>query len=526
MQELLNRWAGWAGLALLVIASMIYGVRGVADLGFWIPFALAVGCLGLYLSHHFDELKEAVSSRKTRMGANSVFLSVAALAIASLLLAIVNNHDVSWDLSKDKVHTLSDETRTVVKGLTQEVHVYAFFDPSGGQQARFEDLLRRVKAVNPAMFSYEFVNLNRNPQLAQQYSVRSYGTSVLVAGALDAPGGRNESINSAKEEDLVNALLKLSSTGIKTLYMVTGHGEASLEDSGPTGASELKKAFGNAAFDVVEINLATSGAIPADAAALILAGPKVDYPQPEVAVLRNWMAGGGRVIVALDPRTRVPNLTKFVDDSGIVLGNDIVVDPIMRLFGSDPIAPLASTFDPNHPITKDMRSGQQQLVFPLTQSVYLKDKLPAGVGGTVLATSNPTAWAYKGQGNRIPGKMGPGDQAGPIKLAAAVEGSGTVYGPAPVSATGKSFRLVVYGTSRLLTNDGIALYNNQDLTINSARWMADDEKRISIAAREEENQPLMLERSRMVLMWWMIILLPLATLGLGLLVILRRRRVA
>lgn len=524
MQELLNRWAGWAGLGLVLLASIIYGVRGIADVAFWIPFAISLALLGLYLSRHFDDVKAAVTSRKTRMGANSVFLGVAALAIAALLLAIINNHDVTWDLSKGKVHTLSDETRNVVQGLSEEVHLYAFYDVSGGQQAPFEDLLRRVKAVNPQKFTYEFVNLNKNPLLAQQYSVRSYGTSVLVAGPLDAPGSRNETINTAKEEDLVNALLKLSSTGTKVIYVLTGHDEASLQDSGPTGASELKKAFGNANFDVKELNLAKDGSIPADAAALILAGPKTDYLLQEVALLRTWMAAGGRLIVAVDPRTHVPNVVKLINDGGIQLGNDIVVDPIMRLFGGQEIAPLASTFDATHPVTKDMRSGQQQLIFPLTQSVSLKDKLPEGVGGAVLATSNPTAWAYKGQGNRIPGKPGPGDQAGPIKLVAATEGGGNVFGP--VSGTAKSFRLVTYGTSRLMTNDGIAMYNNQDLTVNSARWLADDEKRISIAAKEEENQPLILERSRMAMIWWVIILLPFSTLGLGLLVVLRRRRVA
>ena len=517
MQDLLNRWAGWAGLALSILASAAYGVRGVADLAFWIPFGFALLLLGLFLSRHFSEVKAAVTSRKTRLGANSVFLALAALAIASLLLAIINNHDVSWDLSKGKVHTLSDEAEKAVRGLDQEVQVLAFFDPSGGQQQAYESLLKNFKKLNPEKFSYEFVNLNKNPLVAQKYSIRSYGTSVLVCGE------RNESINSTTEEDLVNALLKLGSTGTKSVYLLTGHGEASVSDSGPSGASELKKALGNATFNVVEINLATGGKIPDDAAAVIMAGPKVDYLTAELEYLRDWLSKGGRLIMALDPRTRLPNLVKLADDAGIRLGNDIVVDPIMRLFGSDPIAPLASTFDATHPVTKDMHSGQQQLIFPLSQTVLLKDKMPDGVGGAVLATSNPTAWAYRGQGNKLPSKPGPGDQAGPVKLAAAVEGGGAAF---KKGATGRNFRLVVYGTSRLLSNDGIALYNNQDLTVNSARWLADDEKRISIAAKKEESQPLLLDRGRIALLWWLIILLPFGVLATGLGVVLRRRREA
>jgi hypothetical protein len=522
MLDHLKRWSGWLGLGFLLLASIIYGVEGVANAGLWVPLGLSLLALGYFLSQNFEQVVNSLASRKTRLGANSVFLVLAAVTISALILAIVNNHDASLDLTKNKLHTLSDETTKVVQGLDQPVHVFAFYEPNGSGQQEFEDLLSRVRALNPGKFSYEFVNLNKKPMLAQQYSVRSYGTSVFVAGDPDSPQARNETINTPKEEDLVNALLKLSSSGSKVIYMLGGHGEVSLEDSGPSGASELKKAFGNANFELRELNLAVAGSVSNDAAALIIAGPKVDYVQPEVQLLKLWLGNGGRMIVALDPRINLPNLKGMVEQSGIVLGNDIVVDPIMRIFGNDPIAPIASTFDTEHPITKDMHPGQQQLVFPLTQSVGLKEKLPDGAGGAVLATSNPTAWAYRGSGNRIPGKPGPGDQAGPIKLAAAVEGTGNLY--APGVAGSKDFRLVVFGTSHLLSNDGIGLYNNQDIGINSARWLADDEKRISIEAKEAESQPLILDRGRMFLIGIILLLLPLGIAFLGLVVVLRRRQ--
>jgi ABC-type uncharacterized transport system involved in gliding motility auxiliary subunit len=514
MQDMLNRWAGWAGLGMTLLASVIYGVNGVANASFWVPLALGLGLLGLYLSRNFGEVVASVTSRKARYGANSAFLVVAALAIAALALAIVNNHDFSWDLTQGKVNTLSDETVKAVSGLNQEVQVYAFFDAQ--QQGPFEELLRRVKALNPSKFNYEFVNPNKKPLLAQQYSVRNFGTSVLVSG------DKNETINSAKEEDLVNALVKLSSQGTKSLLLITGHGEANTADTGPAGASELKKALGNANFTEKDFNLARDGAIPADTAGIIIAGPQVDYLQPEIDALRAWLGQGGRLVVAINPRSKTPNLVKLVSDAGIVLGNDIVVDPIMRLFGSDPIAPISQTFDTAHPVTKDMQGGREQLIFPLTQSVGLKDKMPDRLSGSVLATSNPTAWAFRGAGNKLPNKPGPGDQPGPIKLAAAVEGPGAAMDPK--STATKNFRIVVYGTSQVMSNNGISMYNNQDLTLNSTRWLADDEKRISIAAKKEESQPMLLERGRLVLLWWSIILLPLAVLGAGIGVQWRRRR--
>lgn len=83
---------------------------------------------------------------------------------------------------------------------------------------------------------------------------------------------------------------------------------------------------------------------------------------------------------------------------------------------------------------------------------------------------------------------------------------------------------MVFGTSHLLSNDGIGLYNNQDIDMNSARWLADDEKRISIEAKEAESQPLMLDRGRMFLIGIILLLLPLGIAFLGLGVVLRRRQ--
>jgi ABC-type uncharacterized transport system involved in gliding motility auxiliary subunit len=520
MQDMIRRYAGWAGLALLLAASVDYGVGGQALWHFWTLFALALLGLGAYLFYERGQVLEALRSRKARAGANSVFLGAAALAIAALGMAIINNHDLSWDLTKNKVHTLSDETEKAMQGLSVQVKLFAFYEPN--QQPPFEELLRKAKKLNPSKFSYEFVNLNKKPLLAQQYSVRSYGTSVLVAGDPEAPGARSETINSSKEEDLVNALLKLSSTGTKAVYFLSGHGEANPSDTGPGGASELKKALEHATFSVKELNLAREGKVPADAAALILAGPKVDAPAAEAEALRAWLSSGGRLVAALDPRMRLPNFGRLLADAGVALGGDIVVDPIMRIFGADPVVPLASTFDNSHPVSSPMHSGQQ-MAFPLSQSVALKETLAGGVNGTVLATSNPTAWGYRGQGNQIPSKPSASDLKGPVKLAVALEGPGSVL---KAGAQGRNFRLVAYGTSHLLSNDGIGMYNNQDLTVNSARWLSDEEKKISIAARKEESQPLMLDRGRSALIWWSVLLLPLGILALGTGVLLRRRRMA
>jgi hypothetical protein len=186
---------------------------------------------------------------------------------------------------------------------------------------------------------------------------------------------------------------------------------------------------------------------------------------------------------------------------------------------------VIQSFDPNHPATKDLVQNQGQAIFPQTRTVGL-GKLPDGATGTVLAHSLGTAFGWTGTGNAAPGKPGPGDKKGPLDLMAAIDAPVKAFGGDAAAPADKRARLVVAGTSVLLSNSGVAAFNNQDLLVNSLRWLADEEKRIALAPKKAENSPLMLDRGRLQLVWWSFILMALAALGMGLLVTVSRRAAA
>lgn len=513
-----NKWLGLAGLLALIASAVLYTVRATADLAFWLPFGFGAAALAFVLFSNRREAFAILVSRKARYGANSVFLTLLVLVIAAFLQAIISNHDISWDLSKGKIHTISDEATKAVKNLAAPVEIYAFYAPGDPKAGEFEDLCKRMKKVNPSKFSYEFVDMNKNPLTAQKYAVRSLGTSVITAGNL------NESISSAKEEDLVNALLKVGSTSSKAIYVLSGHGEKFIEDQQSTGLSEFKKGLESSTFSVSALNISQGGKIPEDAAALVLAGPRSDYLVPELAILDEYLGRGGRLVIALDPRVKVAGLINWLKKAGIVVGNDVVVDfnPVNQLFGGSPIAPIIANFDSSHPITKDMAEQRVQMILPIGRSVGLSPSLPANTKGIVLARTFDTAWAYRGSSDKIPTKPTATDGKGPLAVAVAVEAEAKVF--APASAAAKPARLVVLGSSGFLANQGIAMFNNQDFAVNAVRWLADEEKRISIAPRNEEKVPLLLDNGSRTMIWWSLILLCLGTLALGITVTLRRKR--
>lgn len=514
--------AGWTGLILMLVAGVAYGVRGIADWTLWAPLGTGAALAAWWLTEFRQEAKAVVLERRTRQGANSAVLTLAVLAILVLLQAFINANDKSWDVSGDKQNTLSGELVNAVKNLDQKVEIKAFFGPEGREA--YEELLRRARLENPSKLSYEFLNPNKEGLLAKELGVRTFGTSVVQSG------DKRESINSTKEEDLLNAIVKVSSGTKKSVYLLTGHQEASPQDQQQFGLSALKLALDNATFMTKELNLAATGAkveVPSDAAALVVAGPRLDILAPELDAFTRFLGRGGRIFVALDPRQQTPGLKNWLGKAGVNLGDDIVVElsQYNQLMGLGPESALVQSFDRGHSATKDLASQGGMAVFTLARTASL-GKLPEGATGTVLAKSLPSAYAWRGTGNRPPAKPGPGDIKGPLDLMVAIESPLKAFGGDAASEA--KARLVVIGNSGALGNAWMANPStaNSALFLNSVRWLADEEKRISLPAKPKENNPIVLDAARASLIRWSMFFLLLGTLGTGILVARARKRAA
>ena len=506
-------WAGLAGLLFLVAGAAVYAVRGILDAASIVPLALALAGIGAYLTRHWKDARQALVSRRARFGANSVVLTLALLGIFAFGQAILGNHNQTWDFTANHANTLSDETQKVVQGLREPVKLYCFFAQQG--KADYETLLQRARDLNPGKLSFEFVDPNKHPLLAQQYSVKNFGTTVAVCG------DKNDLITGSTEEDLVNAIVKVSSGGSKTVYFTQGHNELNLGSQDPDGGSGIQKALENSNYAVKSVNLVQTMAVPPDCSVLVVAGPQVDFPTQELDLVEQYLARGGKLLALVDPRRPLKNVRSFLASVGIRVDDDIVVDPLLRLFGGSPINPITSNFDPSSPLAKDTR---MQVVLPLTASVELEEKLPDGVTGNVVMRSNPTAWGYMGSSDNIPGKPGAKDLKGPVSLGVSVEVDPKVFGAGESSGTAKA-RVVAYGTSHVFANQALNYYNNQDLGLNSVRWLAEDENHISIAPKEQENTPLIVPAERMHFIWLLgLILLPGLVIATGVVVMIRRNR--
>ncbi len=484
---------------------------------------VGLACLLVYIFINFKHVQAQFSKRSVKYGTNVTIMILIVLGIAVLVEGISSQHNFQIDLTENKRFTLSAQTKKVLSALAEDVRVTAFFSLEQGSPQALEDVLRQYQSISSKL-SYEFVDPVKNPGRAKAYEIKSFGAIVLETTE------KQEKINESTEEALTNALVKLTRKGKKTVYFLKGHGEHSLDDVGEKGYNQVKKAVANENYEIKELLLMQQGSVPDDATVLVIAGPEKDLVPAEIETLNEYIQQGGKALFLIDP-DQASEMTTFLKNYGVLLGDDMIIDPFSRIFGAGYDIPVASAYQP-HPISENFNVAT---FFPVARSVQVAKELPDGVTGVTIASSSPQSW---GETNKAELQQGAvefndgSDLAGPVSLMAVItrevsevtetaesEDSGESAVPQP-----KKARLVVFGDSDFISNTYFGLSGNSDLFLNTVSWLAEEEDLIAIRAKDTASSPLMLGASQGRFAFFLsLILLPATIAGFGIMVFVKRR---
>jgi ABC-type uncharacterized transport system involved in gliding motility auxiliary subunit len=443
---------------------------------------LVVAAVAMSFDSIRDRIRSGGARRAGKYGSSAILGTVFGVAILGMLGFLSTRYSTRFDVSEAGVHTLSPQTQEILDGLEQDVHVTAFFTEAESPPIR--DLLDRY-AFASDRFDLRFVDPNAAPALVEELGLSTEDlASGVVRLALDS-GESTQVVAEFSEPAVTNALRKLVKSTGKTIYFLTGHNEREIEarpDADTTYAAgadtfgRAAEALRNETYRVEKLLLATRPDVPEDAAALIVAGPTRPLLPAEIAAIQRYVEGGGALFVAIDPRAQT-NLYDLLQGWGIVLGDDVIVDRALAVFGQA-TTPLAGEYDAEHPITSQLR---EPTLFPLVRSVELDAAADADF--TILAKTGRDSWAERDldvwrESGRA--EFGPNDLAGPVPIA--VAGSPRIArseeeGAADDASPG---RLVVFGDSDFATNEYIDALRNRDLFVNSINWLAGDVEQITI----------------------------------------------
>lgn len=493
---------GILGLIALLFAAFAYFVAAGFRPYVFINLIAGVFLIIMWISSGWSEVGTFVGQRSTKYGANAIIYSAIFVAILIAVNYLSNLHHRRLDMSEQNVYSLSKQSVQIVRNLKKPLKMYGFFQ--GGENPAARQLYEEYAYASPNV-TFQMVDPDRNPELAERYKVSALGSTHLQFGG---DNGQGTNVPEPTEEAITNAIIRVTKDTEKNICFLDGHGEADPNEAGDqNGYGTLKTSLEGEGFVIKKVLLATEAAVPADCTILAIAGPLKPLDPHEIDAIGKYLDNGGRALITL--RAPRPNnevdetvLVKLLGKWGIDAGNDVVVDQVTRLFAAPAlgVSPLVQSYG-DHPITRDFK---ERTIFPMARSVTPSAKPIEGLTITPLAMTGDTSWAetdIDGIFKRQEAKLDPADKRGPIDVADAIQTA------APKSGAGKETRIVVFGSTDAGNNQWVTQLFNRDFFVNSADWLSGEENQISIRPRQLRSSRFRLTADQFTIVFILSVLL-------------------
>jgi ABC-type uncharacterized transport system involved in gliding motility auxiliary subunit len=453
-----------------------------------------------------------LKARQTKYAAYATIYILVVIAAVVIANVLANRYNKSFDATSNKRYSLSDQTAKIIKGLKQNATITYF-----QQSTRFrdgKDLLDQYANLSPKVH-VDYVDPDKEPELARTAGIRNFGTAVVRVGA------RQEEAKSMTEEGITGAFIRDLKGNTRTVCFATGSGEHQVDNSDREGLSHFKDLLAKDNYEGKAVDLLQKAEVPGDCTTLVVAGPTRNYEQPEVEAIKKYVEDGGRALLMVDPPLKLGHseiadndeLSKLLQSWGVTPEKDLILDlnPIGQIAGLGPQVALVTSYS-SQPIVSELKGSATG--FPLSRSLEIKSTEKTSVeklfdsSSSSLATNNLSSPAID--------VRDPKNKKGPLTIAAA----GT-YNTGKPNQQG---RFVVVGNSSWAANRFIDFNGNSDLALNTINWLSSDEDLISIRPKESDDRRITMTQAQRN---WMILssqlILPLLVVVAGISVWWRRR---
>ncbi len=448
------------------------------------------------------------------------------LLIFGILILInffANRFFTRLDFTEDHEYTLSDATKSILKDLDGPVTVSAYFSedlpPDVAKVKKdLKDMLIEYNNASGGKIVYQFINPNKDQKTemeAQQAGIRPIMINVrerdqmkqqrAYLGAVLEYGGKKEIIpfiqpGSAMEFALSSNIKKLVVKQKPKVAFLQGNGEPPLSD-----LQQLNEQL-SILYDVVTYKMTDTTQIPSSYKTLVVIAP-TDTVKPEYfKQLDNFLATGGRILVALNRvkgnlqtaqgSSVSTGFENWLNKKGIDVENDFLIDAnsgnvmvrqqngmfIMNTPVKFPYLPIITKFA-DHPITK----GIESVMFPFASPIKITSK-DSSIHIVKLAVTSDKAGLEKPPVyfNVTKDWTQSDFPVSSLPVAVAVDGK---------LANNTYSKMVVFGDGDFATNgSGQSAQriqpDNVNLMANAIDWLSDDTGLIELRTKGISSRPI------------------------------------
>lgn len=441
---------------------------------------------------------------------------IAIVIFLNLIVGQLPSHVREFDLSDNKIYTVSDTSKEFLAGLDKDVEIVVLAE-ANTMDERISKFLDRYAALSGRIKVTE-VDPVAHPSAAESYGAAS---DSLVVRCADTGKSRTISFNDMitydqsyyymygqqyetgfdVEGQLTSALDYVTGDTGKTVYALSNHGESEL-------ASQVKSAIEKSNFTLSSVSLLLNGGVPDDCDLLLSYGATKDLTADELTLLQTYLNGGGRLMfLPGQTEEKLPNWETLLESYGLRLADGYVADTQRYYQQLGSMYAIAPVFSSESSITSAFSDKDLTLMLN-ARGMQQLDTLPENVTVTPFLETSSGGVAVTADGAQTPGTY---------LLGAVAEKAG---------ADGSTGRLTIISSASLVDEqilNTIPNGVNLDVFTNSLLNGFDDVSNISIPAKSLEPT---YNTVRNAGLWSLLFVavIPLAALVIGLVYWMRRRK--
>lgn len=231
--------------------------------------------------------------------AQSVISCIIGVSIIIFIAVLLNKNNFSktYDLTSDKINSLSDESNKFLESLSKKVQIICV--PSASPTEKYCE--NNSEIINIFAKKSKFIENIGNLEFSDTNMIQKFEPSGYSRFILITDTNKSEIEGAINENKLINGLINLIKFK-KTVYFLSGNGEPSIlsETNVDRSYSDIVSTLHAKSYDVKEWNI-KQGNLPEEARVLVAGDNNITYGEEVQNIIQNFIANGGNLVLIVNP---------------------------------------------------------------------------------------------------------------------------------------------------------------------------------------------------------------------------------
>lgn len=460
-----------------------------------------------------------------------VLVAIIICAYLAINFAIEKANIADLDLTKEKLYSISQETKDKLRNLDTDITISLY-----NMYSSVEDIVNQYARLNEHIKVEKVEDLLSKTQWKTEYGVTDTNEFLVIStkdrekmlqsyelATMDYSTYQQIDIT---EEKVTNAILDVTTKVKPKICFLTGHNMYA-----DAYFQYLQNAFTEEANEVEQLNLITAGKVPDDCKILVITALKEDIKEMERDRIIDYIKKGGEILLLLDPNledVKLTNFQKVLDEYGVSNSNGVILEGDSNKMVSGASNFVIATINNNSSITKNMTMDLNVCFINSGRlNIASEEELEKkNVTAEILATVSDKAFYRTDLQNTSQTKISSDESA-----------SGDIIGAMLTKKIDEntSSKLIVFANTAFATNLQIpitqtyAYYaldfsNNKDVILNAVSYLTEREDNITIRKNIEAVNYEVTEAQNKIILT-VIFTIPVLIVVIGIVVwVLRRRK--